>query len=73
MLCENQERRKKMNLELIGFLIILTSMVGCSLPYPTELRYNDIENEWTYAKPEEELRYNIIEDRWEFYKKGEQK
>jgi len=32
------------------------------------LRWNHLENEWTYAEDHEQLRWNYLEERWEFSK-----
>lgn len=34
------------------------------------LRYNSMENRWSYEKPSSSLRYNPFENRWEYAEPG---
>ena len=56
---------------LILALSLLLLTIGCASRQVQDaetwqLRYNYLENEWTYAPGHAELNYNYMEQRWEF-------
>lgn len=61
------------NLFKIFSMILVLMISSCSyykgqIMEKESLRWNHLENEWTYAEDHEQLRWNYLEERWEFSK-----
>ena len=56
---------------LFVLLCLLPLYVVCAEEGRDELRYNALEHEWSYERPDAELDYNEMEGSFEYREKGE--
>lgn len=48
----------------IAILVFVLS--GPAFADDSELRYNALEDSWSYEDPENELKYNVLENSWSY-------